>query len=289
VVLIRERVARWIGICGLLIAGAVGADGQTAAPQSGPGPVAEPVERVSWHGEVTGSSTLELVNPFGDLRLRYGGPGRAVEASVVLQQLDPAGSRLELEVETAADPAVIRIVRRDGGDRPPDRERTDRSRADVVVLVPDEVVVVARTTDGLLESTGLESDVDLATVDGRLRVRSTRGRVRAHSDRGAIEAVLSPGVTDAAQELSTVTGPIEVWVTDAGGFDVRMSTSGRLISDYSMQVEHHDREEPDKLATATVGSGGRPLALRSRRGDVSLRRLVTVEQLAVEPTTGSER
>lgn len=240
------------------------------------------MERASWRGEVTSASLLEVSNPYGDLRLRYGGLGRTVEVAVALQQLDPAGSRLELEVDEKADPATVRVVRTAAAGPPAGGPRVDRSRADMVVLIPSGLAVRARTDRGLVESVGLESDVDLESVSGGIRVRSTRGRVTAHSERGEISAMLVAGVTAAPQRLSTVTGPIEVWVSDANDLDVTMATSARLTSDVSMQVEHHDQEEPDKVATAKVGAGGRPLELRSRRGDVSLRRLAQAEQLAVE-------
>jgi DUF4097 and DUF4098 domain-containing protein YvlB len=108
--------------------------------------------------------------------------------------------------------------------------------------VPAGIAVRARTDRGLAESVGLESDVDLETFAGRIRVRSTRGQVTALSDRGEISAMLLAGVTKAPQRFSTVTGSIEVWVTDSCAFDVTVATSGRLISDFSMQVEHRDRE-----------------------------------------------
>ena len=258
--------------------------GSTGATDTGAGRGADPVERTSWRGDVTAASLIEVSNPFGDLRLRFGGPGRTVEVAAALQQLDPAGSRLELVVEEKADPATVRVVRTAAASGPPPTgPRVDRSRADMVVLVPAGITVKARTDRGLLESVGLESDVDLESASGEIRVRSTSGRVTAHNERGEISAMLVSGATEAPQRLSTVTGPIEVWVSDGSALDVTMATSGRLISDFSTQVEHHDQEEPDKVATAKVGAGGHLLELRSQRGDVCLRRQVQAEQVAPRP------
>jgi DUF4097 and DUF4098 domain-containing protein YvlB len=159
----------------------------------------------------------------------------------------------------------------------------------MVVLVPTGLTVRARTDRGLLESVGLESDVDLESAAGDVRVRSTNGRVTAHSERGEISAMLVGGATEAPQRLTSVTGAIEVWVSDGSALNVTMATSGRLISDFSMVVEHRDHEEPDKVATARVGSGGHSLEVRSRRGDVALRRVVPAEQLSVTPASGEAR
>lgn len=273
-------------LCGVVVGAANRAASQTPSPSPAPAAAADPVERASWQGELTGSSILEVSNPFGDLRLRYGGSGRTVEVAVALQQLDPAGSRLELVVNEKADPATVRVVRNAAAEPPPAAPGEDQSRADMVVMVPRGIAVRARTDRGLAESVGLESDVELETSAGKIRVRSTRGRVTARSDRGQIMAMLLAGVTKAPQRFSTVTGSIEVWVSDSCAFEVALATSGRLITDFSMRVEHRDREEPDKVGAATIGEGGQLLELRSRRGDLSIRRLVEPDQLAVGRTEG---
>ena len=260
-------------LCGVVFGGANRVASQPATPTPTPSAAADPVERASWQGELTGASLLEVSNPFGDLRLRYGGSGRTVEVSVALQQLDPAGSRLELVVNEKDDPATVRVVRNAAAEPPPATHGEDHSRADMVVMVPRGIAVRAWTDRGLAESVGLESDVELETSAGQIRVRSTRGRVTARSDRGEISAMLLAGVTKAPQRFSTVTGSVEVWVTDTCAFDVALATSGRLITDFSLQVEHHDLDGPDKVASARVGTGGAVLELRSRRGDVALRRL----------------
>jgi len=278
----------WVLFLSSVVVGAADrAVSQPPTPTPAPTAAADPVERVSWQGELTGASLLEVSNPFGDLRLRYGGSGRTVEVSVALQQLDPAGSRLELVVNEKDDPATVRVVRNAAAEPPPATHGEDHSRADMVVMVPRGIAVRAWTDRGLAESVGLESDVELETSAGQIRVRSTRGRVTARSERGDISAMLLAGVTKAPQRFSTVTGSIEVWVTDRCAFDVALATSGRLITDFSMQVEHRDREEPDKVGTAKVGSGGQTLELWSRRGDLSIRRLVEPDHLAVAPAAGA--
>jgi len=277
------RGAVWVVALSAVLGIASPAAGQAAAPTQAAAAAQDPVERAVWRGEVVSAAVVEVSNPYGDLRLRYGGPGRTLEVAVALQQLDPAGSRLVLEVDEKADPATVRVTRTAAAGPPAGGPRVDRSRADMVVLVPSGLAVRAQTDRGLVESVGLESDVDLESATGEIRVRSTRGRVTAHSERGEISATLLPEVTKAPQRLTSVTGSIEAWVSDACALEVTMATSGRLISDFSTTVAHHDQQEPDKVATARVGPGGTPLELRSRRGDVSLRRLVQEEQLAVPP------
>ena len=51
--------------------------------------------------------------------------------------------------------------------------------------------------------------------------------------------------------------------------------SGAFSTDFSLEVEHRDAEEPNKTATASIGEGGPMLKMTSKRGDLALRRLVT--------------
>ena len=104
---------------GALLWDAMPAAGQPVSPTPAPTAAADPVERASWRGDVTAAALLEVSNPFGDVRLRFGGPGRTVEVATALQQLDPAGSRLELVVDEKADPATVRVVRTAAAGPPP--------------------------------------------------------------------------------------------------------------------------------------------------------------------------
>ena len=45
-------------------------------------------------------------------------------------------------------------------------------------------------------------------------------------------------------------------MSDGSALDVTIATSGRLITDFSMAVEHRDHEEPDKVATAKSAREG---------------------------------
>jgi hypothetical protein len=84
---------------------------------------------------------------------------------------------------------------------------------------------------------------------------------------------LENGVTAEAQQLSTITGDIEVYLWEDAGMEVDIKTSGEISTDFSIAVEHRRFEEPGKHATAIVGGGGPGLSLYSKRGRVKLLRL----------------
>ena len=84
---------------------------------------------------------------------------------------------------------------------------------------------------------------------------------------------LLSGVTKAPQSLSTATGAVTVFVPADADLDFGITTSGAITTDYSLDIEHHDHQEPDKIASARIGAGGPKLTLASTRGSVALRRV----------------
>jgi hypothetical protein len=234
--------------------------------------------RDSWSGPISPGSVVRVHNPYGDIRLRHGGSDNNLEVAAILQQLSIDGSKLVLEVEITDDTAEVTVVRYDiAGNPAPDVPRGDDARAELAVLVPEGATTRAETTSGLLEARGVRTDIDLHTAGGTIRVAKNRGRITAHSERGAMEITLETGVTKDTQVLSSITGPITVFTSSTNDLDVTMTTSGAFITDFSLAVEHYDHEEPNKVATTVLGRGGVSLKMTSKRGDLGLRRVVTVD------------
>jgi hypothetical protein len=232
--------------------------------------------RDSWSGPITPGSTIRVDNPFGDTRLRHGGSESTLEVAAILQQLAIDGSRLELRVDIGEDEAVITVARINlDGEVTTEVPRGDKARADLALMIPEGTTVAVRGGTGLVEARGVRTDVDLRTTSGTIRAASTRGAITAHSDRGAMEITLETGVTKKPQKLSSVTGSITVFTAADNDLDVTMKTSGTLTTDFTLNVDHRDNEEPNKTATAKIGRGGASLELTSKRGDLALRRVVT--------------
>lgn len=245
-----------------------------ALPLHAQGP--QDMERDSWSGPITPGSVIRIDNPYGDIRLRHGGSENNLEVAAIFQQLAIDGSRLELQTEIGDDTAVITIARIDlDGEPTTEVPRGDRARVDVAIMVPEGTTVEARGANGLIEAHGVHTDVDLQTTGGKIRIAKHGGRIKAHTDRGAMEITLVTGVTKKPQQLSSVTGSITVFTPADNDLDITMATSGTMTTDFTLMVENHDHEEPNKKATAVVGSGGPMLEITSKRGDLALRRVVT--------------
>lgn len=234
------------------------------------------MNRDAWTGPITPGSVVRVVNPYGDVRLRHGGSDDALDVAAVLQQLSTDGSHLKLDVAVTDEEAVVSVLRLDHQGNPaPEVPRGDAARTDLAVLVPEGHRTVAETSHGLLEVRGVKGDVDLRTEMGTIRANKVHGAITAHSTGGTIEVTLEESVTKNPQRFSSTTGPITVFTPPGNDLDVTMSTSGTLTTDFTLLVENHDDREPNKTATATVGAGGVPLEMTSKRGDLALRRVVT--------------
>lgn len=247
-----------------------------ALPLAAQGPAN--MARDSWTGPITPGSTIRVVNPHGDVRLRHGGTTDNLEAAVIFQQLAADGSRLVLDVEVSDEVAQVSIIRL-GPDGEPSTAipRGDKARADLAVMVPAGHPVEAVTARGLLEAQGVRGDLDLRSDGGTIRAAKINGALTTENGTGVTEITLEPGVTKHRQRFKSASGPVTVFVSPDSDLDVSMATSGTLTTDFTLNVENHDHEEPNKTATAVVGRGGPHLVLASTRGDLALRRLATVD------------
>ena len=247
-----------------------------ALPLHAQGP--QNMERDSWSGPIAPGSSIRVENPHGDVRLRHGGSQGNLEAAAILQQLSTDGSKLVLSVEITDTEAVVSIIRYGlAGNPAPLVPRSDKARADLAIMIPEGFPIRVETNHGLIEARGVRTDIDLHTTSGTIRVAKHHGRITSHSEIGPMEITLLPSATKKTQELTSTTGPITVFTPATNNLDVAMATSGALITDFSLKVEHHDTEEPNKTATASVGGGGSLLKLTSKRGDLALRRVVTAD------------
>ena len=225
------------------------------------------IERFEWLGTLNSGQNIQVDNPYGDVRLRFGGYEHQVEVLAALQHLSPGAPRLLVQVDP--DGAVLLVTVRyndsEGG--------TDDGRADLVIFVPEGAGLSVRTRDGLIEAKGLKGDQQLTTVTGNLRVKPSEGVVKASTERGAINATFDPGKATGTHELTSVTGDISVYLSEHAHMLVEAETSGEISTDFSLEIEHFPLKEPGKRALARIGKGRQELHVRSKRGRIRLLRL----------------
>ena len=224
--------------------------------------------------------TVEVDNPYGSVYLRFGGYVHQLDVRATVQQ--PEGAPV-----FGFAPGVQGEVFRVAPTLPEGAAPAATQRIDLVLYVPEGHPLRVRTAAGTIESRGVRADVDFRSLSGDIVARGTVGAIQADTGSGAIRVMLEPASAGVRQRLSTRTGDISVGVTDALGAELQLSSSGSLTTDYSIQIERRDGQEPDKRALATVGvaKGAKPglIQVESLRGNLRLwRRIEFVDAASPE-------
>jgi len=224
-------------------------------------------ETIQEFATIDAGGTIRVDNPHGTIYARFGGYENEVEVLATIQRLDQdlPGLKVDISRTEGGLDIIVKAARQEAG------ETSDR--IDLVVFVPQGIRLDARTGVDLIEAKGLKSDFVAVSDKGDIRFRSIKGKVSAKTSRGNISAALENGVTAEAQEFSTITGDIEVYLREDANMSVEIKTSGEISTDFSLTIEHRRFEEPGKHASAKVGEGGPGLSLYSKRGRVKLLRL----------------
>lgn len=236
------------------------------------GPTEEPVlTRSTWSGKLAEGATLRVVNPFGNIRVRFGGWEGQAEVLATVQSLTDTAPAHELAVEESAEVVSVAVgypagtmAAAAGG------QGTATGRVDLVVFLPAGRPLEARTGAGLLECRGLRSDLSLTSASGDVNVKATLGAVDVRTGEGRISLVLEADASRAAQVLESESGEITVYIPENADLRVQAATSGEICTEYSLDVEHRAGTEPGKLATAVIGKAASELVMQSRRGRIRL-------------------
>ena len=234
------------------------------AVAASPAAATEP-ERRDFSATLDEGQPVVIDNPYGDVRLRFGGYAHALDIHVVLQQ--PAAAA-PIALEPLDDKARYRLAPR----LPAGAIVADGQRLDVVAFIPTGHPVSVRTEQGLIESHGVRGDIDLHSVSGDIAIRGTQGRVRAQTGAGAIEASFNSAPMASQQRLATTTGNIVLAVDDRLDAALDLATSGVFATEFSLAVERLAGQEPNKRARTVVGQEHARITLESRRGEIRLLR-----------------
>lgn len=214
---------------------------------------------------------IQVENPYGSVYMRFGGYEHQLDIRSTVQQPDGVAT---IAFQPAARDGRFEVAPR----LPEGVALAEGQRIDLVLYVPKGHAVTVRTASGVIESRGVKSDIDLGTDSGEIAVRGTDGTVQARTGDGRIEVTLDDNAPlGSIQQLTSRTGAVAVIVSDKLDAEVRLSTSRQFATDYSLIVERHDGEEPNKVATAVVGTpkSGKDkaqLVLESLVGEVRLLR-----------------
>ena len=259
---------------------------QGAAPALAPEP-----ERWDWTGKVAQGQAIRVENAYGDVRARFGGYDGEVEIHAVIQNIHPGAPLLKVLPEMGSVGMTIRVVR----DSPtpgtqtepavsPSGRREDKAdRVDLVVRIPKGSTLTAVTREGAVGAKGLRGDVVVQSESGAISVREVAGLVQTRNRYGSTSVILGPLPRKTAQTFESLTGDISITLPPRADAAIRAETSGWITTDVSVRIVHHPREEPDKVATAKVGSGASSVSIKTKRGNVQILQMTDLRDLLVSP------
>lgn len=259
----------------LLFALALQSPPATPAPVSAPSARPLVLERSQWAKDVDGPepiTAIEVRNDFGDIRARLAAD-RRLEASMVIQRLDPAGDKVGFTVERRGGSLALVVAYPPGRVRDADAHPAKDSydRLDLVVFVPAGVALRAHTLRGQVEVRGLKSDVEAATQDGPVLVR-TSGGVQARTDSGEITVQLDAAALAGdgpPHLLRSDTGAVTVLLPALADPELRIETAGEWVSNLDVTTTRHQGRT---RVTSAARGAGRLLMISSRTGRVRVER-----------------
>jgi DUF4097 and DUF4098 domain-containing protein YvlB len=240
-------------------------------------------EEFRWQGRVQSGQTIEIKGVNGNVRAEgYGGNQVEVVANKKGKQSDTKGVEIRV-VEHAGGVTICAVYPSADASRPNDCQpgragnmnvNNNDVSVDFTVKVPAGVRFSGRTVNGEVEAERIGADVEASTVNGSININAS-GIVEASTVNGSIKA--SMGNANWANELkfSTVNGSITLDFPSGLSAEMRAETlNGDVISDFPMNIQGAREERPGrpKRVTATIGSGGRNLVLKTINGDIRLRR-----------------
>jgi hypothetical protein len=236
-----------------------------------------------WQGRVQPGQTFEIKGVNGNVRAE-GSNGNQLEvlASKKGRRSDPASVEIRV-VEHAGGVTICAVYPSDDASRPNECQagrgghmnvRDNDVSVDFMVKVPAGVRFAGRTVNGSVEATGIGGDVEATTVNGSVNI-SASGIAQGSTVNGSIKATMGNANWSEELSFSTVNGSITLDFPAGLSAEVRAETlNGEVISDFPMNVQSAQeggRGRP-KRVSATIGSGGRSLSLKTINGDVRLRR-----------------
>jgi hypothetical protein len=219
------------------------------------------------HLEKLPATTPILIdNPYGDVRLRFGGYENTVELHVTEQR--PDATLPTFEYRHQLESGSYRIA----PTLPTGVALQTHQRTDLVVYVPQGHPVQVSTVRGMVESRGLKSDLLIRSEAGNILLRGTLGLLDVQTDAGTIEVALEDAPVGSSQRLVTTTGLITAALADSSNVDVTLSTSAPMTTEFSLQIDHLPGQEPNKRGRAQIGQPSARLQIESKRGEIRVLR-----------------
>jgi Putative adhesin len=229
--------------------------------------------RTVFDEKVPSGVVFKLINVAGDVKVaRSSSDHLQVVAKVI-----PSGENATHVVPTVQKgDGWITICSRDADAQPEpvcsgemkrewSKGRSDSTRVDYTIAVPDGLATKLVNVNGQIVAKGLHAELDAVNVNGDVELETT-GPAKAVTVNGSVRAIA--GKVDGNTKFATVNGNIDVTLPATCDAEISASTtSGSIISD--LPLKRHEMG-PLASAKATLGSGAAKLSAATVNGNIKL-------------------
>jgi len=221
------------------------------------------IEKTQWKG-VVDTQNIVINNSYGDVRMRYGGDKDEVEYIAVIQQLNKDDA---IYVTHKIQDSVFTVASylKSG------KLNIKKSRVDITVFVPSGKNINVLTDKGLIEAKGLVANLNIKTNTGLIKLAKINGSINTTNDYGNTEIIFNKKTSTNKQMIQSIRGNISILIGENANASVMASTSGDIISDFSMKVVQNRNQEPDKTAHIIINTTESEISLYSKRGTIAVR------------------
>jgi DUF4097 and DUF4098 domain-containing protein YvlB len=249
------------------------------------------VVREEKHFSPTGKPEVVLSTFDGSIEIR---PWDRPDVQVVVEKRgrdEAAISSMDVHVEQSGNRVVVDVKAEKRADRGFHLTWNFGRSANLIVSLPAESDVTAKSGDGSIDVERISGKVDLRSGDGSIRARNLTGDVnattgdgsmtlegkfgalRAHSGDGTVRIHAAPGSTAASDwDISTGDGSITLEIPDGFGAELDAHTGDGRIHVNDVTLSNVTGEIGRNTVRGRLGSGGSAVRLRTGDGSITLRR-----------------
>jgi hypothetical protein len=156
---------------------------------------------------------------------------------------------------------------------------------DIVISVPADTSLKARSTNGNIEADGLHGEFDVETHNGKIALNGVSGTVVAHSLNGSIRVVMDRVDATKPLSFSTLNGPIDVTLPADFKANLKLNTHrGEIWSDFDVKLgggmttqqnntpDGKFKVTMDRNLTGTINGGGVEVTFYTLNGKITIRK-----------------
>lgn len=224
------------------------------------------IERSIRYHELKPKQAVRIDNPYGDVRVRFGGYAHTLEWRTVAQNMGAADKILV----SASDGEQLSISAR----LPEGVVLARGQRVEITAYVPKDHDLEVVTELGLIDVRGLQANLRARSTDGNISFRGIAGLVDVQTGAGVIEGQFDPAPAGSRQRVATTTGNIQLGIVDGLNAELALASSGVFATEFSVQIEQRAGQEPNKSGLAVIGKPEANIEVASKRGEIRLLRRV---------------